>query len=337
VKRTGDLYWRIAEPENLRLAFWKAQKGKQDRPEIQEYRDHLEENLDELRGSILDRDVRIGDYRYFTVRDPKTRQICAAPFNERVLHHAIMNLCEPVFERYAIDDTYACRPGKGTHRAMLRAREFAGRFPFCLKMDIAHYFGSIDHGVLMALLERRFKDSDLLALFVTILASFEADPGKGLPIGNLTSQHFANFYLGWFDHFVKEQLRIKGYVRYMDDFLVFGRNRQELRAGLEVIRAFLAEELGLRLKEGVQLKPSRAGVSFLGYRVFPDKVSLTRRSRERFIMRFQKYEGQLADGVLSETEAARRMQAVIGFTEWADAAGFRRAALKKYGAQPTDG
>jgi retron-type reverse transcriptase len=331
MKRTGDLYVRIADSENLRLAFWKAQKGKKDRQEVQEYRQQLEENLQTLRASLLNRDVPVGDYRYFTVRDPKERRICAASFRERVLHHAMMNLCEPVFERYAIHDTYACRPGKGTHRAVTRAREFGKRFRFCLKMDIAGCFDSIDHEVLMRMLARLFKDRELLNLFEHILASYQTAPGKGLPIGNLTSQHFANFYLGRLDHFVKETLRTKGYLRYMDDFLAFGNSPEELKVLLSRIRDYLDDELHLELKKGIQLKPSKAGVSFLGYRLFPDRIGLTRRSRQRFIDKLRLYEGDYLRGALPESELSRRMQSVIAFTEWADASGFRCSALSKYG------
>ena len=170
--------------------------------------------------------------------------------------------------------------------------------------------------------------------FESILASYHTKPGKGLPIGNLTSQHFANFYLGQMDHHAKEVLRIRGYLRYMDDFLAFGKSRDELRTSLSHIRDYLARELCLELKEGVQLKRCTAGISFLGYRIFPHRIGLTRRSRQRFITKLKTYESLHARGQLSECELSRRMQAVTGFTEWADAAGFRRDAIAKYGVLP---
>ena len=331
MKRANDLYRWIAEPENLRLAFWKAQRGKGHRPEVQAFRAELEKRLQEMREALQDRAVPVGDYHYFTVRDPKERQICAAAFRERVLHHAILNVCEPIFERYAIDDTYACRPGKGTHRAVVRAQYFARRFPFCVKMDIARYFDSIDHGVLLCRLERLFKDRDLVWLFERILMSYQTASGKGLPIGNLTSQHFANLYLGALDHHVKEGCRVKGYLRYMDDFLGFGESKEQVRCLLSGIRAFVQEELLLQLRDGVEKKPCAAGVSFLGYRVFPHRTGLTRRSRRRFADKLRAYETEFAEGRWGEAELARRMQAVVGFTEWADAVGFRRKVIAELG------
>lgn len=213
MKRVGNLYLKIAEPQNLRLAFVKAAKGKQARTEVVEYRERLEENLALLRNQLLEGRVELGCYRFFYVHDPKKRLICAASFAERVLHHAVMNLCEPVFEAYSIDDSFACRRGKGQQRAINRAQQFARRYPWYLKLDIARYFDSIDHDVVEGLLQRRFKDNSLLQLFSQILNSYAATPGKGLPIGNLISQHLANNYLGFFDHWVKQERRVKGYVR----------------------------------------------------------------------------------------------------------------------------
>lgn len=218
MRRVGNLYERIADPENLRLAFWKACRGRRDRAEVRQYAAHLDENLAHLRQDLLREAVAVGRYRFFTVRDPKDRLICAASFPERVLHHAVMNLCEPVLERYAIPDSFACRKGKGLHSAVRRAQFFSRRFPWYLKVDVKRYFDSVDHATLLALLERRFKDPRLLRLFGALLGTYETAPGKGLPIGNLISQHCANLYLGPLDHWVKETLRVRGYVRYAGEW-----------------------------------------------------------------------------------------------------------------------
>jgi len=275
--------------------------------------------------------IAIGDYNHFMVRDPKERRICAASFRERVLHHAIMNVCEPVLERYAIHDSFACRKGKGMHRAVRRAQSFCRTHDWCLKLDIAKYFDSVDHGILLGLLARRFKDARLLDLFAKLLAGYETGPGKGLPIGNLTSQHFANYYLGLLDHEIKEHLRVPGYVRYMDDMLVWGESREELKGRLGSIRAFLRDRLALKLKEGVQLKHAAAGVSFLGFRIFPWRIALARRSRRRFVRKHRLYEQWFEEGVLEKKELARRVEALVGFTRLADAAGFRRKVLQGAG------
>jgi len=188
MKRVGNLYARIADPDNLRLAFWKASRGKRHKPDAARFRENLGAELGALRRDLLAGAVSVGDYHYFTIRDPKERTICAAPFRERVLHHAVLNLCEPVFEAYQIHASYACRPGKGVHAAVARARGHARAHPWHLKLDVRQYFASIDHGVLLGLLARRFKDHRLLDLFAHIIASYTAAPGKGVPIGNLTSQ-----------------------------------------------------------------------------------------------------------------------------------------------------
>ena len=264
MKRIGNLYPLIAEPDNLRLAFLKAVRGKQDRSEVVRFRRDLEGNLARLRQQLLAESPGIGRYRFFTVHDPKLRQICAAPFAERVLHHAVMNVCEPVLERYAIFDSYACRPDKGARLAVARCQEFARRWPWYLKLDIRKYFDSIDHAIVLEQLARRFKDRELLHLF-----------------GNLVSQHLANFHLGEFDHWLKEDRRIKGYLRYMDDSVLFAERRDDLRGVLADITVFLRRRLRLELKDATQLNRCRQGLPFLGFRLFPEAVLLAPRSRER--------------------------------------------------------
>lgn len=213
MKRAGDLYASITEPDNLQLAFYKAAKGKHDRHEVILFRKALDDNLSLLRRQLIQRCPDVGHYRFFQVRDPKPRRICAASFPERVLHHAIMNICDPVLERYAIHDSYACRKGKGTIRALERARIFSRRNGWYLKLDIRRYFDSVDQKIMLNLLRRKFKDQKLLHLFEQLLDTYQTEPGKGLPIGNLISQHLANFYLGFFDHWIKESLRVRCYLR----------------------------------------------------------------------------------------------------------------------------
>ena len=173
----------------------------------------LDENLAGLARDLAEGTYTVGPYHQFTIFDPKERLITAPCFRDRVLHHALTLVCEPVFERFLIADTFACRRGKGREAAVERAKQFARRYPWFLKLDIRKYFNSIDHEILLGLLARKFKDRRLLDLFGRIIASYEVAPGRGVPIGSLTSQHFANFYLGWLDRFVKEGLRAGGYVQ----------------------------------------------------------------------------------------------------------------------------
>ena len=325
--RGRGLYLQIAEPDNLRLAFRKAVKGKADRREVIAYRRNLDDNLANLRNLLLNGNLPVGPYRFFTILDPKERTICAAPFHDRVLHHAVMNICEPELERYSIFDSYACRPGKGLHRALVRAQLFIRRYPCYLKLDIRKYFDSIHQKTLLHLLGRRFKDKRVMDLLETILGSYESSPGCGIPIGNLISQHAANFYLGTMDHWLKEERRIPGYLRYMDDFVLFADSRERLKLELHEVEAFLMERLQLTLKDSRQLNRSAVGVPFLGFRVLPGRVLLLPRSRRRFADKLEKYEQQYQEGSISETELARRVHSLVSFTRVADAVGFRRQIL----------
>ncbi|MEI6125618.1 MAG: reverse transcriptase/maturase family protein [Pseudomonadota bacterium] len=332
MKRQGNLIDKIADWNNLSLAFWKARKGKNAKIEVQNYRRNLQGEILSLRADILSDSVRTGDYYYFTVHDPKKRQICAASFRERVLHHAIINICDPFFESYLIFDTYACRRGKGSHRAVDRAQNFSRRNRFYLKLDIAKYFDSINHVILMHLLEKRFKDKYLLVLLKKIIESYETSPGKGVPIGNLTSQYFANHYLGALDHFIKEQLCIRHYVRYMDDFIVWSDDRNELKDYLKSIRYFLREMLSLELNDTIILNQTAGGVGFLGYRVFPDTVMLTKRSKARFIKKYQSHERNYLYGKWEEADLAVHINPLIAFTKHANAHAFRKNTFERYGA-----
>ncbi len=282
MKRAGNLFERIADRDNLRLAFSKAVRGKRDRRDARNFAEHLEANLQAMRQGLLRGNVPVGRFHQFVIHDPKERVITAPCFEERVLHHAIMTVCEPVFERWLIADTYACRVGKGRLAALDCARQFAHRFPVFLKLDIRKYFDSISHDELLRRLACLFKDRRLLELLERIIRSFRGPVGRGVPIGSLTSQHLANFYLGWFDRFAKEQIRAKGYVRYMDDMVLWCDSPHVLSEHLTASRNFLNRELMLDLKESPYINRAGHGMDFLGCRVFPRQLALNRRSRTRF-------------------------------------------------------
>jgi retron-type reverse transcriptase len=220
MKRSGGLFEKIIAFDNLLLAARKAQRGKRHRTSVAHFLFHLEPQILTLQEELRAGTYRMQPYHTFTIYEPKQRQICAAAFRDRVVQHALCTVLDPLFEASFIHDTYACRRGKGTHAAVRRAQQFARKFPYVLKCDVRKYYDSIDHAVLKALLRRQLKDTACLALLDHIIAHPlpGSRPGKGLPIGNLTSQYFANLYLGELDHLVKERLRCKGYVRYMDDF-----------------------------------------------------------------------------------------------------------------------
>ncbi len=331
MKRINHLYEQISEPDNLRRAFLKASRGKRDRSEVIHYRADLSNNLARLHRDLLAEQVQIGDYRFFKVYDPKERTICAAAFSERVLHHAVMNVVEPHLERYAIFDSYACRRGKGQHAALERAQRFSRKYGWYLKLDIRKYFDSIDHAALRKLLTRRFKDCRLLNLFDRCIDSYSAAPGKGLPIGNLLSQHLANFYLGALDHFLKNDLGVKGYLRYMDDFALFCEDKDSLKKLLQQIVTFLRTELSLELKNNVQLNRCERGVPLLGFRMYPQKIRLSPRSRSRFVAGFRAAQRDYSAELCDDRELARRVTPLVAFTQTADAKSFRRSIIGSIG------
>jgi len=234
-----------------------------------------------------------------------------------------MRVCEPVFERFLIFDTYACRVGKGREAAVVRASEFARRYQWYLKLDIRRYFNSIPHAMLLDLLARKLKDARLLDIFARIVASYEASPGCGIPIGSLTSQHFANFYLGWLDRFVNETLRIRGYVRYMDDFVAWSDDRVELRSARDRISEFLERELSLRLKPEPYINHTGRGMDFLGCRVRLGFVWLNRRGRARFAAKLRALHQRYEQGQVAARSLQQRATALVAFTEAGGARSWR--------------
>ena len=320
MKRVGYLTEQIADLNNLTLAFYKAAKGKIGNTDVKCYRRRLPESLDRLRGQILSGQVDVGKYHYFKIYDPKERMICAAAFDERVLHHALMNVCHPFFERQLIYDTYATRIGKGTYKALERASQNIVRYKYVAKLDMRKYFDSIPHDILLQKLERLFKDNNLLGIFERIIRSYHSpvsmeDNQRGIPIGNLTSQYFANYYLSETDHFAKEQLRVPCYIRYMDDMLLMGNDKAELKAQVKALGEHV-RDIGLELKP-VVLNKSELGVSFLGYKLYPHRILLNRRSKQRLIRKTIKYDRLLNQDIWTEQEYRNHIVPLMAFAQHA--------------------
>jgi len=330
VKRAGGLYPAIADYDNLLAAYHAARAGKQDRPAVLAFTQDLDRQIELLRRELLAEDVRLRDYRFFTIHDPKPRRIAAPAFRDRVLHHAILRQIEPELERVALFDSYACRKGKGLYRAIARTQQFCRRHSHYLQLDIRKYFDSIDQEVLRELLARRFKDPALLALLGRILDSYATAPGKGLPIGALTSQHLANFYLAPLDHFAKEILRVPGYVRYMDDFVLFGDDLEALRVARQQVEAFVGERLRLRLKNAGELDATRRGVGYLGMLVRPSHVRLLGKTNRRLRTRLRALVRGHAGGQVGDDELALRATAMVARTHHVRARGLRRRWLAEF-------
>ena len=314
MKRASKLIEPIVDPDNLRLAFWKASRGKRYKEYVWAYQKDLDAHLLDLRHQILRGKVKVGEYRLFTIYEPKERKICASAFPERVLHHALMNVCHEYFERKQIFHSYASRKGKGSHAAIAYAQKCSREKAWYLKLDVRKFFASIHHAVILQQLHCMFKDKTLLSIFETLLESYEDSPRRGVPIGNLTSQYMANHYLVGLDHYIKEVLRIRAYVRYMDDMVLWADEREELKQAHEAIEAYIQEVLRCELKPE-QLNKCYRGLPFLGFRIYPQRIRLNRQSKKRFIRKYRKLESRYHSGEWDEITCQRRVLPLLAFVQ----------------------
>lgn len=316
MKRVGYLVEKIADRDNLLLAFYKAKRGKQYKKEVISFGNNLEHNMIKLQNEIISGRVSVGKYHSFIITDPKKRNIYAASFDERVLHHAIVNVCHQYFERTLIYDTYATRIDKGVYKALDMAIHAAKKYKYVVKLDFKKYFDSISHQILKEKLERIFKDKKLLDIFYQIIDTYSVDEGRGIPIGNLTSQYFANYYLSSLDHYVKEDLKIPVFIRYMDDMLLFDNDRVRLKSCVNLIKGYSTEKLELALKIPI-IKQTKDMVSFLGYKIGCNLVLLNSRSRNRFSKKILKYDKLLLNDVWNEKEYQLHILPLISFVKYA--------------------
>lgn len=323
MKRLGNLWSRLVDRDNLRLAVAKALQGKRARPDARSFTASLDANLQLLASQLEAGSFQHGRVRQFVVHEPKERLITAPCFEERVVHHAIMNICGDWFDGRLIDDSYACRVGRGRVAAILRSKHFSGRHPYFLRFDIRRYFDSIPHGRLLAMVERLIKDSRLSNLLGRIISSHRPGEAHGLPIGSLTSQHLANLYLDPLDRFIKESLRIRGYVRYMDDGVAWGDSTRELRSVLEACEGFIREHLALEFKPTPFINRTDRGIDFLGCRVWRRHLTLSRRSRLRFRRAVARLERDRRDGIIDERRLQRRATALVAFARAGGTASWR--------------
>ena len=347
MKRVGHLWNKLLAFESLLRAAQTARKGKRFRPAVAEFHFDLERQLWRLHDELTRKTYRPGPYRSFHIYERKHRLISAAPYRDRVVHHALVNVLEPIFEASFSFDSYACRKGKGSHAAVRRCQQLARRFRYVLKADVAKFFPSVDHDVLKGLLARKVKDADVLWLAGLIIdhsnpqeevaSWFPGDdlfaPGerrRGLPIGNQTSQFFANVYLDPLDHLVRDALGVGGYVRYVDDFVAFADAKKQLAAVRDVVSDFLA---GLRLRlhptKNVVF-PTRAGLPFLGYRVWRTHLGLARANVFRFRRRLRLLQKQYAHNRVTLDHARRRILSWIGHARQADTHRLRERLLDEH-------
>lgn len=335
MKRYRNLWGQVVDEENLFLAVVKAMRGKRYRENVLSFVSNLGDNIVRIRSELISGEYRPGRYRTFEIFEPKRRMISAAPFRDRVVHHALCNVIQPIFESTFIIDSYANRTGFGTHRALRRFTEFARSSGYVLQCDIRKYFPSIDHEILKGLIRRKIKCAETLGLIDLIIdnsneqeASVAFFPGddlftpferrRGLPIGNLTSQFFANVYLNGFDHFVKERLKFRKYVRYVDDFALFSDDRVGLESARERIEMYLAD---LRLcvhPVKSQIFRTSVGANFVGFRIFPETIRVRTENLKRARVRLRSMAKDYAEGNLDGEKLRSRLRSWIAHLEHGD-------------------
>lgn len=312
MKRVGNLFEKVISFENLLIALRRAMKGCGRTQATCRFFFNLENQLLKLQEQLECGTYSPGAYRYFTIYDPKERVIAVAPFRDRVVHHAVVNVLTPIYEEVFIYDSYATRPKKGTHAAIERAQKFLRRWPWYLKADIEKYFYCVNHDILLEILSRKIKDDKLLKLLERIVRN-TPPPGKGLPIGNLTSQFMANVYLDPLDHEIKDGLGLRGYIRYMDDFVICLDDRKELEDLLPRTEAFLMERLDLRLKpDATRLNKSTHGLSFLGMRIFPGIIRVRSKNRQRSLRRLRRKVRAWKAGYIEEEKMVQSLTSIAG-------------------------
>ncbi len=326
------IFERIISLENLFLAWEEFRRGKSARKDVQEFEWKLEQNIFSLYRDLRSRQYKHGAYKGFMICDPKQRRIHKASVRDRVLHHAVFKILNPIFEPTFIAHSFSCREGKGTHKAVdalercLRktSRNYTSRC-FALKCDIHQFFASVDHAILLSILGRTIKDTDALWLLKEIVESFRTpgypdDDCKGIPIGNLTSQLFANLYMNEFDQFMKQQLRVKQYVRYTDDFIMVAADKSDLEKLLLPMGDFLREKLRLSLHpRKIILRKFGQGIDFLGYVVLPHHRALRTRTKRRMFRKLRLRVVSFKAGKGSESSVESSLQSYLGVLSHANA------------------
>lgn len=323
MRRHGDLYDKITSMDNLQLAFKNASKGKNWQRAVQEFKADSEGRLTAIRKMLVNDTYRPSPYRLKQIYIPKTRDIYIAPFYpDRVIHHALMNVIEPIWDKLFIEDSYACRKGRGLHGGSSRTMEFVRRNQYCLKCDIKKFYPSMNHDILFEIVERKIKCKRTLNLIHMIIYSIPG--GQNVPIGNYTSQWFGNLYLNELDQRMKHLHHIKDYVRYCDDFLLFHKDKRVLRSVAGDIKSYVENTLKMRLSQ-CELFPVSHGVDFLGYRHFPGYVLLRKSTATRMRRRLKVLPRLFAAGRITLEQFRSSVASMMGWIKWANTRNFKTA------------
>lgn len=316
VKKVKNVWHKIVDDANIEWAYRKAKKGKSKYNAVRYIEAHKEECLKQVKQLLVEGKFTTGEYKLKIIKEPKEREIFVLPFfPDRIVQHAIINVLEPIFVKLFIKDSYACIDGRGIHKGSLRIMEFVRKNKYCLKMDIRKFYPSINHNILMRILERKIGDKKLLCLLEDIVRSI---PGEtNVPIGNLTSQWFGNLYMNELDTYIKHKLKIKCYLRYCDDFALFSNDKKQLNEAKHQIIKFLNEELKLTLSK-CDLFQTSQGVDFLGYRHFRKYILIRKSTVKRVKKRLVKVKKAYLEGRMPHDKFRSVVASTDGWFKWAN-------------------
>ena len=342
MKTYNKLYEKLYSKENLISAFKKARKGKRSKNYVINFESNLNKNINILQEQLKNKKYYPSRLSKFVIRDPKTRTIHSSIFRDRIVHHAIINIIQPIFEKRFIYDSFASRKNKGTHNAVKRFESFVRKVSsngrkinhphtnnsikgYVLKADIKHYFDTVDHNILLNILRKKIKDKEIMKLIIIVLYNFESQvKGKGLPLGNYTSQFFANVYLNNLDYFVKHKLKAKYYIRYVDDFVILDKDKKVLLDFKDKIEKYL-KNLRLELhQDKSEIHALRNGITFLGYRVFYHYKLLRKRNIRYFRNNFNKKLELYSRGEIDREHLESFLQGWNGYSNFANTYNFNK-------------
>ncbi len=337
-----NLFEQIISTENLFVAWDEFKKGKRDKSDVMAFEWRLEENIFKLHRELKNKTYKHSSYSGFYIRDPKQRHIHKATVRDRVLHHAIFSILNPIFEETFTPTSFSCRVGYGVHKGVQMLEKTLQKVAkngttdcYVLKCDVRKFFDTVNHGILMSIFRRRIKDVDTLWLLEEIVSSYVTErerererereswwavARRGIPIGNLTSQLFANIYMNEFDQFVKHKLKVKNYFRYTDDFVIVANDRDYLHGILPIVKTFLKEKLKLELHpKKVSIRKFHQGVDFLGYVIFPKYRILRSKTRRRIFKKLRRKVSDRRLGKITEQTLEQSLQSYLGVLSHANA------------------
>jgi RNA-directed DNA polymerase len=346
MKTYKNIYNKISSFQNIFLAYLKAKKGKSKKLDVLMFEENLLKNVKTLQKELITQTYYPIPLQQFILRDPKTRKISKSDFRDRIVHHALINIIGPIFEKTFIYDSCANQKGKGTSLALKRFDKFKRQvsnngklikkphnknsiISYAFKADIKHYFDSIDHEILLNIIRRKIKDKHTIQLIKKILANFNKNKGKGMPLGNLTSQFFANVYLNDLDYFIKHELKIKHYIRYVDDFIITHSNKKILEIYKYTIIKYL-KYLKLELHpDKSKIFPLYKGVNFLGFRCFYYHKLLRKKNLNHFYKRIAKFKYLLKNRLISQEKIIQSIQGWFAYAMQGNTHNLRKRISRK--------